>query len=215
VENSLKKRGDLPARKSRLGKPAKNVLLPRIYLSLLFAALTVVSAPGYGTPADSVDRIPLRHDFPIDKAGRSMVIDFQLREGQDDLSRRLMVAIEFPHDYQRARDYLIRAEPPLRVRVWRIDRGSTTELTVLDMDSIFSVRGKFELWRGTASVPMNSMMHLHVHGYTASRDMVVAGGFRAYGYGHYRVRVETPYDLPVMAGVPTELVIRDFYNMGK
>ncbi|MDQ7994898.1 MAG: hypothetical protein AAGC76_03500 [Luteibacter sp.] len=181
----------------------------------LVLVATMTTACGLEEPLPERRATAARQSFPLGAADKSTTIDFWIREGDADLGRPFMVAIEFATGYPRQREYLIRSEPPLRVRAWRVDAKSTSELTVLDMDGINSVRGSFDHWKSTAAEPVRSMMHLHVHGHTATENLVVAAGFRVSDFGHYRVSVGTVYDLPIMDDVQTEIVVRDFYNMGK
>lgn len=159
--------------------------------------------------------IPIRQGFSLAKSGNTTTIDFWLREEEADLSRRFMLAVEFPVAHQATIEFVRKASPAIRAQVWKVDGDVLSPMNVLDMSGMYAAYGKSRLWHPSTSRPVQSLLHLQPDGNDGSIEYVVAGGFYAEGYGHYRARVETAFDLPVFEGVHAELVIDQFYNTGK
>jgi hypothetical protein len=182
---------------------------------LLVAGVAVTSSCKHERAPPKPGGIPIRHGFALDRAGKSMTVDFWLREGEADLSRRFMVAVELPSVYEDAATFIGKASPSVRVHVWRIGSGAIDTMNVLDVDSIYASYNKGRQWRPDVSEPMRAVVRLHAHGADGHREYVIAAGFYAPDYGHYRAMVETAFDFPVLESVPTEIVIDQFYNTGK
>lgn len=191
-------------------------LFDGLFCWLVFFMLGALCAGcGNRSAAPVAGGIPMRQGFSLAKSGNTTTIDFWLREGDADLSRRFMLAVEFPVEHRAAIEFVRKASPAIRAQVWKVDGEVLSPMNVLDMSGMYAAYGRSRLWNPSMSLPMQSLLHLRPDGNDESMEYVVAGGFYAAGYGHYRARVETAFDFPVFEGVHTELVIDQFYNTGK
>lgn len=176
---------------------------------LLFA-----SACSHKTTSSGPGDIPVRRAFSLDKAGSTLTVDFWLREGDADLSRRFMVAVEHPHVLREVTRLIDKTRPAIRLGVFRIDGETQTPIDVFDPMSIHGSCGEKAVKLSTPNLP-RSELKLYPFVGDAIREGSVVGAFCADRYGHYVARVQTLFDVDWLKAVPTEIVIGQMYNTGK
>ncbi|WP_036113457.1 MULTISPECIES: hypothetical protein [Luteibacter] len=182
----------------------------------LFVPVVLMTAAIWRNPLPPGTRgIPIRQAFPLDRAGKSTTIDFWLREEEADLSRRFMIAIEFPAWHNAATSFIRNARPAIRAQVWRVDGGDLATVNLLDMDGIYAAFGKSRQWNPSSSAPTRALLHMRPDGNDDKTEYVLVGGFYAQEFGHYRACIEAAYDLPILEDIQSEIVVDQIYNGGK
>lgn len=176
---------------------------------LLFA-----SACSHKTTSSEPGDIPVRRAFSLDKAGSILAVDFWLREGDADLSRRFMVAVEHPHAFRSATRLIDKTRPAIRVEISRIDGETQTPIDVFEPMSINGSCSEINARLLTPILPRPELKFYPFVG-DAIREGSVVGAFCADRYGHYVARVQTLFDVDWLKAVPTEIVIGQMYNTGK
>lgn len=173
-----------------------------------------VSACSHKTTSSEAGDIPVRRAFSLDKAGSTLTVDFWLREGDADLSRRFMVAVEHPHVLREVTGLIDKTRPAIRVEVFRIDGEIQTAIDVFEP---MSINGSCDEITARLSMPTQVRPELKLSPFVGDtiREGSVAGAFCGDRYGHYVARVETLFDVDWLKAVPTEIVIGQMYNTGK
>jgi len=176
--------------------------------------LLFVSACSHKTTSSGPGDIPVRRAFPLDKAGSTLTLDFWLREGDANVSRRFMVAVEHPHSFRSATRLIEQTRPAIRVEISRIDGEIQTPIDVFEPMSINGSCGEVN---AKLSTPILSRPELNLYPFVgdAIREGSVVGAFCADRYGHYVAQVQTLFDVDWLKAVPTEIVIGQMYNTGK
>lgn len=177
---------------------------------LLFA-----SACSHKATSSEPGDIPVRRAFSIDKAGSTLTVDFWLREGDADLSRRFMVAVEHPHVLQNVTRLIGTTRPAVRAEIWKVIGEKHAPI---DIFNVASITGSCRANTAKPRSPPGSLpSELHLHPFVGDevREGSVLGSFCADGYGHYVARIKTVLDLDWLKNVPTEIVIGQSYNTAK
>ncbi|SDF55792.1 hypothetical protein SAMN05660880_02469 [Luteibacter sp. 22Crub2.1] len=181
----------------------------------LACLLLFASACRQETTAPAPGDMPVRRAFYLDKAGSTLTVDFWLREGDADLSRHFMVAVEHPHILRNVTRLIGTTTPTVHAEIWRV---SGEKHAPIDIFNAVPLTGACRVNVAKTRLPSGSFpSELHLHPFVGDevREGSVLGSFCADGYGHYVARIKTVLDLDWLKNVPTEIVIGQAYNTAK
>jgi hypothetical protein len=187
--------------------PSKSVI------GLLFMGAISIGMGAYGMSESErpPGALPLSVPFALDTAGASVTIPFDVREGQVNTKRRLMIGLDVPHgtDLSAVRDVQMHTRS-LRVKIFYDDHGVHVPVETEDDETIIARNTDKPRPRSDTS---NCRLDLY-----ATRDdeaNIAVCGFYATRYGHYIAEVSTIEPLPAFKGVITTLRVDRFYNTGE
>jgi hypothetical protein len=145
--------------------------------------------------------------MPMDKAGTSVQLEFDVKPEHLATKRRLMVSVNFPKTSDfKLEDALHQKDMPVSVEVDHLHDGISTPVLVQDNAQILQP----SLERSTPHTAM-----LNMYATDADTAYVLIGGFYPSQTGHYRAIVTIVRDQPLFAGVNTVVRIEPFYNTGE
>ena len=154
--------------------------------------------------------LPVMIPFPMDKAGKTALIEFSVIEGQANLKRRFMVGLDFPQTQDQSIENVIeQKDVPVQVQIFSVDQGKTVPIPTEDEQTILAVAN------GVRTKSNTSVAKLSLYRTDGTTSNVLAAGFYLSHYGHYIAVVKTVRDLPMFKNIKTELKVDEFYNTGE
>jgi len=154
--------------------------------------------------------LPVMIPFPMDKAGQTARIEFSIVEGQANLKRRFMVALDFPQTENDSIENVIQQKNvPLQIQVFAVDQGKMVPIQTEDDQTILAVAN------GVRTKSNPSLAKLSLYGTDGKTSNVLVAGFYLSHYGHYVAVVKTVQNFPMFSGIKTELKVDQFYNPGE
>lgn len=154
-------------------------------------------------------------DFKIDRAGVSKSVSFSVPTKGRDVSRGLMIALNFPAHRGNATEEVAEREPPIRLTVDEILPTGRRHVLVQDYHATLEANGHPVPLKATAmpAEPADVRLRLYAGGFDESR--VLVGRFMAKPGSHYEATITTVVDLPAFRDIPVRVVADDLYNTGK
>src|ERR1700743_2839789 len=181
--------------------------------ALLFVFATTIGTAAYGMPESrSVPgTFPVSVPFAVDTEGKSITIPFDVRQGEVNTKRRLMIALDVPHgpDLPAVDDVQTKSRS-MRVKIFYDDHGVRVPIETGDDETIIA--------RNTDKARPHSdtsRCRLQLYSSLDNEAHIVVCGFFASRYGHYIAEVSTIEPLPEFAGIATALRVDQFFNTGE
>lgn len=155
--------------------------------------------------------LPVSVPFAVNTAGKSITIPFDVREGEIDTKRRLMIGLDVPHgpDLPAVEDVRMNSRS-LRVKVFYDDHGVRVPVETEDDETIIS-RNKDKPQPHSDT----STCRLDLYASLDHESHIAVCGFYATHYGHYVAEVSTIEALPAFKGIATTIRVDKFYNTGE
>jgi hypothetical protein len=185
----------------------------RAVIGLLFVCATAIGTGAYGMSESrsAPGTFPVSVPFAVDAEGKSITIPFDVREGEVDTKRRLMIALDVPHgpDLPAVNDVRMNSRS-MRVKVFYDDHGVRIPVETEDDDTVIA--------RNTDKpLPHSDMStcRLDLYGTLDDESHIAVCGFYAKRYGHYVAEVSTIEPLPAFKGIATTIRVDKFYNTGE
>jgi hypothetical protein len=183
----------------------------KISILVVCAAAVGLGAYGIAESRRTASALPVSVRFAVDKEGKSVTIPFDVREGEMDMKRRLMIALDVPNgpDLPAVKD-VVHNSRTMRVRVFYEQQGVRTPVETEDDDTIIA--------RNTGKpLPHSDMSacRLDLYGTLDDEFHIAVCGFFAKRYGHYVAEISTVEPLPAFEAIGTRVRVDQFYNTGK
>jgi hypothetical protein len=185
----------------------------RTAIGLFFVSAAIIGTVAYKMyESRSVPRaLPVLVPFAIDTEGKSITIPFDVRQGEVDIERGLMVALDVPNgpDLPAVEDVRVNSRS-MRVKVFYDDHGVRIPVETEDVETVFA--------RNTGKPQPHSdpsICLLHLYSILDDESHIAVCGFYAKRYGHYVAEVSTIESLPAFKGIVTTILVDEFYNTGK
>ena len=181
--------------------------------ALLFVVATTIGTAAYGMPESrSVPgTFPVSVPFAVDTEGKSITIPFDVRQGEINTKRWLMIALDVPHgpDLPAVVDVRTKARS-MRVKIFYDDHGVRIPVETEDDDTVIARNTDEPLPHSDMS-----MCRLDLYGTLDDESHIAVCGFYTTRYGHYVAEVSTIEPLPEFKGVATTIRVDTFYNTGE
>jgi hypothetical protein len=175
--------------------------------SMRYAALVIGMLLLTACYDPSVPKALASAPMPMNKAGASVQLDFDVTAEQLATKRRLMVSMNFPMTSSfKLEDALHQKDMPVSVKVEYLHDGQSTPALVQDNAQILNPALK----RDAPDIAV-----LNMYGTDAHTSYVLIGGFYPAQTGHYRATIKTVQDQPLFDGVNTTIQVEPFYNTGE
>jgi len=182
-------------------------------ISLLIACSTIVGSGAYGMSESrsAPGAFPVSVPFAVDTEGKSITIPFDVREGEVDTKRRLMIALDVPRgpDLPAVDDVRMNSRS-MRVKVFYNDRGVRIPVETEDDATVIARNTDKPLPHSDMSI-----CQLDLYGTLDDESHIAICGFYAKRYGHYVAEVSTIEALSEFKGIDTVLRVDKFYNTGE
>jgi len=183
-------------------------------LAGLFVACVMVTGPGaYGVPTSKKPpgTFPVSVPFAIDAEGKSITIPFDVRPGEVDMKRRLMIALDVPHGPTLpAIEDVQENSRSMRVTIVYDDHGVRIPIETEDDATIVARNTDQPLPHGD-----RSQCRLELYATLDNESHISVCGFYAKRYGHYVAEISTIEPLPAFKGIATTVRVDAFYNTGE
>ena len=166
----------------------------RTMIGLSLVCITTIGAVAYGMneSRSAPGAFPVSVPFAVDAEGTSITTPFDVREGEVNAKRRLMIALDVPHgpDLPAVEDVRMNSRS-VRVKVFYDDHGVLIPVETADDDTIVA--------RNTDKpLPHSDMTicRLDLYATLDNESHIAVCGFYATRYGHYVAEVLTIETLP-------------------
>ena len=180
---------------------------------LLLICVIVIgpSAQGASTCKDASGTFPVSVPFAIDTEGKKITIPFDVRQGQVNSKRRLMIALDVPHGPKLpAVDDIQENSRSMRVKIFYEDHGTRVPVETEDDATIVARNTDRPLPHSDTS-----QCRLELYATLDNESHISVCGFYAKRYGHYVAEVSTTEPLPAFKGIATTIRVDTFYNTGE
>jgi len=185
----------------------------RPMICLLFVCATTIGTGAYGMtePRSAPGAFPVSAPFSIDTEGKSITLPFDVRQGEVDTKRRLMIALDVPYGPKLpAVDDVRMNSRSMRVKVFFDDHGVRVPVETEDDDTVIARNTDKPLPHSDMSTCI-----LNLYGTLDDESHIAVCGFYAKRYGHYVAEVTTMEPLPAFKGIATTIRVDKFYNTGE
>jgi hypothetical protein len=149
--------------------------------------------------------------FAIDAEGKSITIPFDVRQGEVDMKRRLMIALDVPNgpDLPAVHDVRVNSRS-MHVKVFYDDHEARIPVETEDVETIIARNTDKPQPHSDTSTCL-----LHLYSTLDDESHIAVCGFYAKRYGRYVAEVSTIEPLPAFKGIVTTLRVDEFFSNGK
>ena len=182
-------------------------------ICLLFVCTTTIGTGAYGMSESrsASGALPVSLPFAVDTEGKSITIPFDVRQGEVDTKRRLMIALDVPHGPKLpAVDDIQENSRSMRVKIFYDDHGTRVPVETEDDATIVARNTDQPLPHSDTS-----QCRLELYATLDNESHISVCGFYAKRYGHYVAEVSTIEPMPAFKGIATTVRVDQFFNTGE